>query len=43
MGQMALLPLWRKVCWGFFRPKNLTASAGFEPANLDVLVPKIIY
>ena len=20
--------------WGFFRPKNLTASAGFEPANL---------
>jgi len=34
MGQTALLPLWRKACWGFFRPKNLTASAGFEPANL---------
>jgi len=23
-----------KARWGFFRPKNLTASAGFEPANL---------
>jgi hypothetical protein len=23
-----------KVCWGFFRPKNPKASAGFEPANL---------
>jgi hypothetical protein len=34
MGQMALLPLRRKACWGFFRPKNPTASAGFEPANL---------
>jgi hypothetical protein len=34
MGQMALLPLRRKVWWGFFRPKNPTASAGFEPANL---------
>ena len=34
MGPMALLPLWRKACWGFFRPKNPTASAGFEPANL---------
>jgi len=29
-----LLPLRRKVCWGFFHPKNPTASAGFEPANL---------
>jgi hypothetical protein len=29
MGQMALLPLRRKVCWGFFRPKYPTASAGF--------------
>jgi hypothetical protein len=28
------LPLRRKVCWGFFRPKNPTASAGCEPANL---------
>jgi hypothetical protein len=34
MGQTALLPLQRKACWGFFRPKNPTASAGFEPANL---------
>ena len=23
-----------KACWGFYRPKNLTASAGCEPANL---------
>jgi hypothetical protein len=30
-----LLRLWRKACWGFFSPKNLTASAGFEPVNLD--------
>jgi hypothetical protein len=34
MGQTALLPLRRKACWGFFRPKNPTASAGFGPANL---------
>ena len=34
MGPTALLPFRRKVCWGFFRPKNPTASAGFEPANL---------
>jgi hypothetical protein len=36
MGQTALLspsPR-RKACWGFFRPKNPTASAGFEPGNL---------
>jgi hypothetical protein len=33
MGQTALLPLRRKACWGFFRPKNPTASAGIEPAN----------
>jgi len=32
MGPTALLPLRRKACWGFFRPKNPTA--GFEPANL---------
>ena len=31
----ALLPLRRKACWGFFRPKNPTASAGFEPTNLS--------
>jgi hypothetical protein len=31
---MALLPLQRKVCWGFFALKNPTASAGFEPTNL---------
>jgi hypothetical protein len=29
MRQTALLPLRRKACWGFFRPKNPTASAGF--------------
>ena len=34
MGPTALLPLWRMAYWGFFRPKNPTASAGFEPANL---------
>ena len=34
MGLTALLPLRRKACWGFFRPKNPTASAGFEPADL---------
>jgi len=34
MGPTALLPLRRKACWGFFRPKNPTASAGFEPADL---------
>jgi hypothetical protein len=34
MGPMAFLPLRRKGCWGFFRPKNPTASAGCEPANL---------
>jgi hypothetical protein len=34
MGATALLPLRRKACSGFFRPKNPTALAGFEPANL---------
>ena len=34
MGPAALLPLRRKARWGFSRPKNPTASAGFEPANL---------
>ena len=34
MGPTALLPLRRKKCLGFFRPKNQTASVGFEPANL---------
>jgi hypothetical protein len=33
-GQTALLPLRRKACWGFFRPKYPTASAEFQPANL---------
>jgi hypothetical protein len=37
MGQTALLPLQRKACWGFFRPKNPTASAGFEPTVLNSL------
>jgi hypothetical protein len=23
MGQMALLPFWRKACWGFFPPKKI--------------------
>jgi hypothetical protein len=36
MGPTALLPLRRKVCGRFFfRPKNPTASAGCEPANLS--------
>jgi hypothetical protein len=26
MGPTALLPLRMKACWGFFRPKNTTAS-----------------
>ena len=34
MGPTALLPLRTKACWGFFRPENPTALAGFEPANL---------
>ena len=34
MGPTALLPLRRKARWEFFRPKNPTTSAGFEPANL---------
>ena len=33
MGPTGLLPLRRKARWGFFRPKNPTASAGYEPAN----------
>ena len=34
MGPTALLPLRRKAYRGFFRPKNSTASAGFERTNL---------
>jgi hypothetical protein len=34
MGPTAVLPLRRKACWGFFRPKNPTASTGCKPANL---------
>ena len=34
MGPTALLPLRRKACWGFFHPKNPTASARCETANL---------
>jgi hypothetical protein len=34
MGPTALLPLRRKACGGFYRPKNPTALAGCEPANL---------
>jgi hypothetical protein len=35
MGQIILLPLRRKACWGFFftSEKNPTASVGIEPAN----------
>jgi hypothetical protein len=33
-GQTAFLPLRRKACRGFFRPKNPTASTGFEPTKL---------
>jgi len=36
MGPTASFPLRRKACWGFFRPKNPTASAGFEPTNLGI-------
>jgi hypothetical protein len=32
MGQTALLPFRRKVCFEFFRPKNPKASAGIELA-----------
>ena len=38
MGPTALLPLRRKACWGFFRPKNPTASAGFEPAYMYIYI-----
>jgi hypothetical protein len=34
VGPTALLPVRRKACCGFFRPKNPTVSAGFEPAIL---------
>jgi hypothetical protein len=34
LGPMALLSLRRKACWGIFHPKNPTALAEFEPANL---------
>jgi len=39
MGPTALLSLRRKACWGFFRTKNPTASAGFEPADLASTLP----
>jgi len=38
MGPTALLPLQRKAFWGFFRPKNPTASAGCEFANLGTKI-----
>jgi hypothetical protein len=34
MGPTALLPLRRKVCYGFYHPQNPSFSAGFEPASL---------
>ena len=40
MGPTALLPLRRKARWRFFRPKNPTASAGFEPANSGTLTSR---
>jgi hypothetical protein len=42
MGQTALLPLRRKACCGFFRPKNPTASAGIEPAILGTKVERVL-
>jgi len=33
MGPTSLLPLRKKARWEFFRPKNPTTSAEFEPAN----------
>jgi len=39
MGPTALLSLRRKARWGFFRPKNPTASAGFEPRELGYQRP----
>jgi len=38
MGPTALLTLRRKAYRGFFRPKNPTASVGFEPANLGTKI-----
>jgi hypothetical protein len=42
MGPSAVLPLRRKACLGFFCPKNPTASAGFEPANLGTRATSLI-
>jgi len=39
MGPTALLPLWRKACWGFFCPKNPTYSAWFEPVPKASTLP----
>ena len=33
LGSFTCRKLRRKACWGFFRPKNPTASAGFECKN----------
>ena len=43
MGPTALLPLRRKACCGFFRPKNQTTSAVFKPANLGTKGQHTIY
>ena len=43
MGPTALLPLRRKACCGFFRPKNPKPSAGFEPAKLGTKGQQHIY
>jgi hypothetical protein len=34
MGQTALLPLRRKACWGFFRPKNLNPWSWVPEASM---------
>jgi hypothetical protein len=36
MGPTDLLPLRRKACWGFFRPKNLKASASLSPSMYKI-------
>jgi hypothetical protein len=44
MGQTALLPLWRKACWGFFRQKNPTASnLGTKGQHATSRPPKPLY
>jgi hypothetical protein len=37
MGQMTLLPLRKKACWGFFHPKNPMAILGMRGQNYQIL------